>query len=742
MTKYYRKTAGGFLLIEILVALLIVALGVLGLAKLESIVVSSAGEAKSRSAAMALARSEIDSLRNNAMLTQYTGNMASGARTETINGIDFAMTWTVGNASTYSQDRSIVVAVSWTDRSGNTQTVSLDSVIAWNNPVLGQMTQTSTNNNVIAPTGSAKRGTGSYTPGQTVSVQDGSNQQDKTTRLLDANGNTIIYLEPDSNGNPQQFAIIYGRVYFDQTVGSTKIPASGNVYVRLSSEGECIYDHASANLVSLPSGASGNSLKYKYFSYRCYVGPGWYGNVGVTVINDNTTPTVCVGDPKFTDSSFTATPMATESTTRSYRGFRASTSNGTTTYISTGVAGGSIYGDDGSTLTTKSGKPKPSDYTGVYGIALNSSSDFFHQDFLVTKVQGQMSCSGQMQQISGTDTFSPNAGKYYCINPDNWSGDSNGNKCPTNWFGSSTSCSISVSGSFNPPTTPDSSSSSATSVTCTMSDNSSCSCQATAGTSNYSCSMTAGASQTTTVTASMTSTGWGTPQQLTCIPASSCVAPSATSSTQYQCAQSNCTSGNMRTQSRPITTTSWADTACVPSASCVAPSNTSTKQYQCVSSTNCASGEMIIQSRTKTGGSWGAWTDQAPSCSNSCSASTNYSINSSSTEEYQCSSTSSSGTSCTGGKKITQHRTVTYGAWTDMGATCVSTSASAPADTGTTKYTWLAGNGSNGCATGTQQLQSQAYGSSMTQTCVRTSSALTCSSQSSFNIDSTTSTCN
>lgn len=682
MTKHFRKTSGGFLLIEVLVAVLIVAMGILGLAKLEAMVVGSAGEAKSRSAAMALARSQIESLRGSALKTQYTSDLASGTRTETINGISFTMTWTVSQPDSNYEDRLIRVAVSWIDRSGNTQTITLDSVVAWNDPVMEQFTGTSTSTNVIAPTGSAKRGTGSYAPGQTVSVETGS---DNITRLKNANGETILYLEPDSDGQAQQFTIIYGRVYFDQTVNTNQLPSSANIYVRLSSEGECIYDHAAANLLSLPTGATGSSLKYKYFTYRCYVGTGWYGNVGVTVINDNTTPTVCVGDPKFTDTSFTATPTATESTIRSYRGFRLSG----TTYISTGVASGSIYGDDGG-ITTKAGKPKPSDYTGVYGIALGSTSDFFHQDFLVTKVQGQMSCSGQMQQISNSDTFSPNAGKYYCINPDNWSTDSTGNQCPTNWFSTtSSSCSISVSGSFNPPVTPDSSATSISSVTCTMSDNSTCSCQTTSGTSNYSCSMTAGSSQTATITATMTSTGWSSAITQTCVPSSSCTAPSNTTSVEYQCTQSVCDSGYQRTQSRTLT---WS-----------AYTNVSSTQYNNLSQCNTA--------RLST------YPDT-------------------STTKYICTATG------VGNKQVIQSSTVTYGSWTDTANTCLASSATQPTDTDTTKYTWLAGNGSNGCASGTQQLQAQSLSSTTTQTCTRTTAALTCSSQSSFNIDSSTSTCN
>ena len=71
--------------------------------------------------------------------------------------------------------------------------------------------------------------------------------------------------------------------------------------------------------------------------------------------------------------------------------------------------------------TVGDGKPKPSDFFALYGITAGDLADYFNQDFLVSKITGQSSCAGKMAQIANTDTFSPNAGKYYCIAPDKWS---------------------------------------------------------------------------------------------------------------------------------------------------------------------------------------------------------------------------------------------------------------------------------------------------------------------------------
>jgi hypothetical protein len=201
--------------------------------------------------------------------------------------------------------------------------------------------------------------------------------------------------------------------------------------VRLSSEGECIYDNAT--LTTPPASSSGNN-SYRYFAYTCYVGPGWYGNVGVLVnasVNGGAAdPTICIGDPGFNGGTSNGTMVSAhpwESATRSYRGFKGTAGN----YRSTGMKSGSVYGlTTGTTRVAPfDGRPRPSDYPGDYnGIAAGSANDYFEQNFLITKILANNSC---MSKMSG-GMFTRNAGKYVCINPDN---DSAGDVCPATWPG-------------------------------------------------------------------------------------------------------------------------------------------------------------------------------------------------------------------------------------------------------------------------------------------------------------------
>lgn len=503
-TPSLSRPARGFLIIETLVALLVLSLGILGMTTLMGQVTGGAAESKDRSTALALAKQKLDEFRNNGFQTDYTTQMASGADPNPIeiDNIKYRRSWRVDNAynlATASSPlavRKLEVNVEWDSRSGATLRVSLDSAIGWNDPVRGVMATADTSGNVVRPTGSAIRGTGRYTPGTDATV---STNTEGIRRLLNSAGETILYLQPNAAGKALNFTVIKGRVLFDE--GASNMPAPQDVHVRLSSEGQCVYKNLSSQVKVLPEGSVGISTKYKYFDYTCYVGPGWYGNVGIQLPESSSPPTVCVGDPGFTDSSRTANPVTTESAIRSYRGFREETIGNVTRYVSTGTASSTrtiAYGDtygDADTDNIRGGSPVPSDFPTIY-TNLASGTDYFRQDFLVSRISGTSTCAQRMSQIPGT--FSRNAGKNYCIRPDNWTADNSGNRCPPTWPGSPAGCVIEISGSFN---APNNASQSTTSFTYSTSANETGSCIGQGNSANFTCSLTGGAGKSVTITA-------------------------------------------------------------------------------------------------------------------------------------------------------------------------------------------------------------------------------------------------
>jgi type II secretory pathway pseudopilin PulG len=439
----------GFVLIEALIALLIVSFGLLAVSKLQVLSTSGAGEAKSRSEAMALSQKKLEEVRNILVKAGFTGApLNTGSATVTGTNATYAMAWTVSTPNAGLEQRLLQLTTTWTDRFNVQQRLDLNSLIAWDDPGAQAKLNAPPSHSLISPTGDAQRGPiprhidctavpcTVHPDGTRLHVDNGL-----TTYLLTSAGDEILHLKP-KDGVVQSFTTITGKIFFDQNAGNNAIPNSNNVRVRLSSEGECIFDN-SVSAVNANGTVTGGINSYKYFIYTCYVGPGWYGNVGV-VVDDSVggnagDPTICVGDPAFhggvSDSTLiSAHPL--ESGTRSYRGFKGTAG----AYLSTGMASGGKYGKSyvlsGSTMVLDvnnghpfDGRPIPSAYPSYYpAVTAGSATDYFEQNFLVTHITGNGTCTAKM----AGGVFARNAGKYFCISPDNDIAD---DACPAIWPG-------------------------------------------------------------------------------------------------------------------------------------------------------------------------------------------------------------------------------------------------------------------------------------------------------------------
>lgn len=138
------RSQAGFTLIEAMVALIVLGFGMLALAGMQATLSRNADVAKQRTEAMRLAQDKMEGLRSFTGLTadatyvdwtdlgsgtdQISSYVLSGTTLGSTN-TTFTRRWTLGGASTDSQ-RAINVSVSWTDRSGDTQSINLASVVA------------------------------------------------------------------------------------------------------------------------------------------------------------------------------------------------------------------------------------------------------------------------------------------------------------------------------------------------------------------------------------------------------------------------------------------------------------------------------------------------------------------------------------------------------------------------------------------------------------------------------------
>lgn len=135
MQLTYRSPSGdrGFTLVEALVALLVLAFGMLAIAGFQTTLSRNSDLAKQRTEAMRLGQQRIEALRSygnvqaDATMFDYT-EVVSGNSTRTTN-TTYNLVWTV-TANAVDTEKWINMQVSWADRTGTTQSVQLLSVIS------------------------------------------------------------------------------------------------------------------------------------------------------------------------------------------------------------------------------------------------------------------------------------------------------------------------------------------------------------------------------------------------------------------------------------------------------------------------------------------------------------------------------------------------------------------------------------------------------------------------------------
>lgn len=141
-----HKKSAGFSLIEVLVSLVILSVGLIGTAKLQSAVLKNSSDAQARSEATSIAQSKLEELKSYETLEAYN-NIQSSAdlisdAADVGNTLEFSV---AGTSTSYNVDWSltenttpdyleITVTVAWSDSMGAPQQVSIDSIIGGSAP--------------------------------------------------------------------------------------------------------------------------------------------------------------------------------------------------------------------------------------------------------------------------------------------------------------------------------------------------------------------------------------------------------------------------------------------------------------------------------------------------------------------------------------------------------------------------------------------------------------------------------
>lgn len=149
-THGIRRVIGptrGFSLIEVLVAVAVLAVGLIAMARFQGTALQASSLAKERSEAAALAEQKIEQLRNFTNFSDIGTTLACGMDTVTLQGSTYTRTCSLGNtepsASSLFRYRNVTVRVTWTRPGASAADTSVSLTTTINNAELrysGQLT--------------------------------------------------------------------------------------------------------------------------------------------------------------------------------------------------------------------------------------------------------------------------------------------------------------------------------------------------------------------------------------------------------------------------------------------------------------------------------------------------------------------------------------------------------------------------------------------------------------------------
>jgi type IV pilus modification protein PilV len=123
-----RATQQGFTLIEVLVAVFILTIGLLGTAGLTTGIIRGNHYSKNITSATAAAQSQLESVKSSG----YVNAVAANFPTDTVSmgGMTFNRATTITSDSPAANMKTISVVVTWTESNNTTRSVTLQTILA------------------------------------------------------------------------------------------------------------------------------------------------------------------------------------------------------------------------------------------------------------------------------------------------------------------------------------------------------------------------------------------------------------------------------------------------------------------------------------------------------------------------------------------------------------------------------------------------------------------------------------
>lgn len=351
------KSEAGYALLEALISLIVVAVGVLGIAKMNMVMLAGTGVAKTRAEALQLAQTKFDEFRNVTTAAQYVA-LSNGNDSLSGTNASYSRSWQIDGTTSPTNAR---VCVAWPSSvsdacAATTDRIILSGIVSWNNPAeLAKVSSTSSLGGFIrTPTGRGRVGGDNvYTPGSIPGVansipgggSDGTHTyvtDGGTRELIGADGKVLLTVNKAGSceSTAPEFSTVSGRVFIEAKNGSP-IASFSNIFVLSSDASYCSVLPVDTTTTpwKLPTGCTGSACTYFYTYYQCYIGAYWWGNIGIQRIdNANTNDKVCVGNPVDTAApNALFDRRAALNTSHAYRGYYESGGTGSGIYSTLGI---------------------------------------------------------------------------------------------------------------------------------------------------------------------------------------------------------------------------------------------------------------------------------------------------------------------------------------------------------------------------------------------------------------------
>lgn len=118
----------GFTLLEVLVAIVILTIGLLGTAGLTTGVIRGNHFSKNVTSATAAGQTQLESVKSSGYANATSANFPSD--TVTMGGMTFTRTTTITNSSPATNMKTVSVTVSWTESNNTARSVNLQTILA------------------------------------------------------------------------------------------------------------------------------------------------------------------------------------------------------------------------------------------------------------------------------------------------------------------------------------------------------------------------------------------------------------------------------------------------------------------------------------------------------------------------------------------------------------------------------------------------------------------------------------